>query len=299
MSSSSSSDWAVLEQLGSRLKLFMESGKVKGAFRLKIWCANGKTYETRFAVEKTAGKLSMSNGCITIEKRNKPISSIKGNRGETACFEPRLVSEETGIKTTDVLQVLNTKLKILLSGGNRIFLTDKAVIKGIRMTPFRILRGDRPFYHKYGYRNEGIDALMERLRTMKFSDLKAVIDYRTGKSFYEVLADYKYTDDELVIHTMMKIGRKVEEEDDWSYRLFDSLKDDTENPLEFTLDAESAEWKEWREKVLITGFEWEEAVMAGGRRKGHKTRRRRRHNKRERISRRQRQHSQRHQKRAH
>jgi hypothetical protein len=202
---SARSDSSILQRLRDEFVAFEASKKMKARLHLVFQTANGKTYRTTFDVEKDIPEInvsyrgtSLSNGCIKIEipmASKSRISSVIGANTETvACFEPRLTSnsrnapESTRTTTTDVLQVL--KLKLLLAhpftrAGN-ISLVDGAAIGRVHMTPFRLLRGGRPFYEKYGYVNPQIRAIMATLGSMSFGDVETrvqaeVDEYKMGR----------------------------------------------------------------------------------------------------------------------
>jgi len=63
----------------------------------------------------------------------------------------------SGYTTTDVLQILKTKIGLLFPPKEPISITDVARIGDIFISPFNIIRGGNAIYEKYGYRSEFIE----------------------------------------------------------------------------------------------------------------------------------------------
>lgn len=271
-----SNDEELLSKIASQMETFDESDAQNATLWLRIWCKNGKTHTTQFEVTKKitrpnrSGKrysyIEVSNGCIkfNIEDQSAP-SSIRKNDRDPSCFEPRLTSNTANtvnrITTTDVLQVLKTKLMIASINQLEITIADDALIDRIYITPYRILRGGEPLYSKYGYFNPGIQNAQTLLRNYTLNDLKKYIDDpNTNSTFYEritnILTNYNipYTDTDLVVETMKKIPLEIEKEENLSLDLLSTVYDEHHGGdyASYELDQTSPEWNTWKNAIVIT-----------------------------------------------
>jgi hypothetical protein len=238
-------------------------------------------------------------------------SIIRANSPSLKCFEPTLVSNRNNpdpaarYTATDVLQILKTKLQLLIPSPIPIpiELEDVATIQNVRMTPFNILRGKDPFYKKYGY-VYNLQPLMEHLPAVQWGSIKNdlyFVKQLKNKStvilkFSEVIPSItgkEYADTDLVVDIMKDISFADESKlntdtiKKYEPHLLDSmfghyhlssnilaaiLKTIHEDKLLWnyaTLDPTSVEWQRTSERLQITGFE---PVAKGGRRR--KTRKR-------------------------
>jgi hypothetical protein len=177
------------------------------------------------------GKLSSS--CIDIRDTDVvmdpnsepagPISSmIYANTPERGCFSPSLVTNKSNANaskhftSTDVLQILKTKLMLLLPIQKPIKLSDQAVIQTVAISPYNILHKKPALYEKYGYKSDKLNALRSKLETLPVSKIESAKYANTKKTMKQVLEAL--------------VGRVVES----SELLIDVLKDVTfENENEF------------------------------------------------------------------
>lgn len=317
----SDDDTPLLDEFKERCrKLYETEGRHSSArMTLAIRCQNGKQYELPMRIEiskPSNGKNefrieAVGQGCIGIryregEKDPDPLSTvIHANTEKEACFRPRLTSDPPTaaaadrILTTDVLQVVKTKLCFVLPFPlvNGISMFDMMTVQGVAMTPFRMMRGGMPYYWKYGYRNEetipfrtylmGLtmkavrqveeDILSGRVENPEFNGLPPkdwVGPFTVLKNALDVKG-IPSSDDERLTDVMANFSFEDEQ------TAFKNLSKTVLSLLETTnmfmlnthvLDPTTPEWKEWRKKVVITGVTF--FPTAEERRKKKKTRRR-------------------------
>lgn len=158
-----------------------------------IFSIDDFTFETEFQFCKCEhGDIDIYNKCISINiflkysmtHENFFESCIRKNSKQT-CFKPPLTNEllETlskssrPIKQTDILQVLSTKIKLAINGNLPLSITDIAQIKIGETPPFglfsawRITRGERSIYERYGYRSDIVEIAKENARKKTLNDL--------------------------------------------------------------------------------------------------------------------------------
>ncbi len=109
-------------------------------------------------------------------------SLIQSNSSEKECFQPTLVSRrgdapETRLTATDVLQVLATKLRLCFPNHAEPILNDLATVDMVRITPYKVLRGEKGIYEKYGYTSATLDAVKRGLTNVLWSAIRNEIDY--------------------------------------------------------------------------------------------------------------------------
>ena len=182
-SSASLEDAKVCEQLAA---LFASPPPFQRSF--KLWFQYlGRPYSTTFEIERTAAHLLVRNGCVKMEfvdKESAGLNPYKGgiwaNAPEKACFTPVLVSGNRTVASSprtssvDVLQTLKTKIATLfpMFKTHRFCITDVAEKEDVRLSPFRILRGEDGLYEKYGYRSPFITDLKKHVRGLTWADVK-------------------------------------------------------------------------------------------------------------------------------
>jgi hypothetical protein len=269
------------------------------SIELTIHVDNGrKQYTTIIQVidetdEPGINMITMINPCIEVIADD---TFIRANTPERACFEPTLESEpiETPnrITTTDVLQVLKTKLMLAYKPDAEPVLLDGAKIQGIPITTFRLLRGQRPIYEKYGYKNNKSDELQTIVEWLQNTTWGDVAKLHTGFSEYTPTFEDIYKQmkgssmpmDTPLIDVMrtVTLDMEVQTADPRSKFFFSNtllskllLKKYREkremNPnvnvntllnnsilhvyQYYTLDSKSAEWKHWSDRITITNAE--------------------------------------------
>ena len=269
-----------LEQIREYFKRFETTKKEgkNGFLHLTIEADNGNSWKTTFTLSDytledpnngTRKKgTKITNGCIHLFTYTDTSvgSMISANTKEPSCFTPRLVSEK-GITTTDVLQILKTKLTLIhpLLENKQISISDAALIKNketgkdFPITPYRIVRGQLGLYEKYGYKNEKILKMRELLKDLKIEDInndvKGDIEELSGLSKGPV------------IEAMKLINNKDDiEKDNISLKLYYYIEDEINKKFpedlyiditDYNLDEESEEWKLWSQKIVISNVEYE------------------------------------------
>ena len=120
-------------------------------------------------------------------------SELSSNSDEIKCFTPVLKSDRSNPDISkrrsqlDILVVLLNKLKLLFPERDKPPQgVDVAFIDNVRMTPFRLLRGELPFYQKYGFFSEGYTKLQEILKRTVWGDVKNedYYDTKIGSKLY-------------------------------------------------------------------------------------------------------------------
>ncbi len=164
--------------------------------------ANRDTYQTKFKTyyDDNNNSFYIKNPCIDVHKRyyeeNSAMieSKIEANSPRVGCFTPTLKTKPGEYNATDVLQVLKTKLALILRHNIRpesidypIQILDCAAKGWVRITPFKVVRGEEPLYWKYGYKTAGMEKLMAAVREAEFGTIKDYPLY--DAEYYGVHAD--------------------------------------------------------------------------------------------------------------
>lgn len=108
-------------------------------------------------------------------------SHISANSPTKQCFEPVLKSELSNANsskrytTTDVLQVLKTKLSILFPKVKEILLADAATKDAVSLSAFKFLHRQPSLYEKYGYESKIADEVKGYLETVTIASLEEPI----------------------------------------------------------------------------------------------------------------------------
>jgi hypothetical protein len=303
------------EELKTFLTQTLEVGQTSflsrtGVLSITLKLANGKTHTIKFTVlkqcidKKNTITYKIKNRCIDIS-----LNKLNGNRIRTyikanipqkedlvegICFSPLLISDPEGtpnrVTTTDVLQVLKTKLLLATKTPN-IYLTDAAQIQvsgqKFDITPYRLLRGEKPFYEKYGYFSPSIERLKTIIKDLTFGDLEKYIceycssEYRdigNLKDIFRTTFQTDYPNETPLIKIMktisiendIKIGKnKFPLEKPYSFNLFDGIIMYYEKKLlegnelyhdTYFFKEDSVEWQRIKDTVLIQDFNFTEEV---------------------------------------
>ena len=140
---------------------------------IQIGTIHKRTHTTRLhvsrATKRGGGGYTIKNACIDATEGDTHISA---NSQEKACFDPVLYSDPTATMT-DVLQVLKTRLALSVPGAPpMVSLTDAAKKDDVALTEFRLLRGGRPLYEKYGYYARTTDETIAAIAATTWGDIK-------------------------------------------------------------------------------------------------------------------------------
>ena len=272
----------------------------------------GHPFNTVFTLTNSEEVITFTNSCIKVylDRSDSELStSISKDDEDPSCFTPRLVSSGD-IKTTDVLQVLKTRLSLLfpieephtISNVMSLDIATVEDVGDISVSVNRILRGQDAYYEKYGYESARITPIKEWIRSLSWesvpSEVKDLILPRLsdpiepGAKFVEVMKEIPIEEDldeEGISLSFMIWGALVP----WG---FEEYKEDKTHLFPqgspdcvwtFTLNSESEAWKAWSQTIQFTDLVLlpdplasENKNKKGGRRKtrrkGRSTRRRRR-----------------------
>ena len=287
---------ALRERLRELDDIDLDVGKTKKIASLKITFTtptNKINYETIFRVEQQENSdgnilTYLDNNCIKLWVIDpfepgsdiEVESKIQKNDREIPCFSPRLQSYP-GVTTTDVLQILKIKLNCLIPSithPDQIKILDKAYIDGLHMTSFRLLRGDKPFYSKYGFKSSDFDEAMAYISRIISRKLKDVF-YRAPKENEEaakyngqpyftllptLLPGLVIKEEDSIINIMKLIPAGLDADYNLSKFLFFSLFPRIYE--DFWFQYNSPEWYGVKDKVIITGFELKALGQYGGKR---------------------------------
>jgi len=257
-----------------------------------------KNYTLRFTFEGTDNAIKeystnfkftysgITNKCITISYTNDNdatdvLSLIESDSNYRQCFSPKLHIEgnlPTGITQTDILQVLNTKLKFIVRApAEDIALMDSAAVKdpitkATISAPFsnwRVVRGEKPMYAKYGYYSEPFDIISKFAKDNHWSRIE-LANYK-GKTIHDLwIAVYPCVklEDRATIATVMKQmeDHQSEKSSEIVTAVFNAITNDLYNTGDyggmfsnvfrmFTLNKESLEWQKWDKLLKIVSFE--------------------------------------------
>ncbi len=283
-------------------------GKIKISFE-----SGSKKLSTVLNITIENNIYRIKNNCIDIEStipvanKNAIIKTIIArNTEERKCFTPILksnnkrVNESIRRSTTDILQVLKTKLALCIPGVKDIFLTDAAHGTSTKISDLKILRGEDGLYERYGYKSDLFNTFKDLINETKWGDIydediskielyiknlniinNSNMNNNNNSNISITLGDYilektgKTFDDDLPITEVMKeISNKDDDENDITKYIIEILLSRNEGVFlgmyDFTLDKESPEWKKWDSEFKITSFELLEEAAKGGRRKTRK-----------------------------
>ncbi len=240
-------------------------------------------YETIFTVsyDKEMDSIKLKNNCIShtidIYKSKKKVnydlhSFISSNTVDIKCFNPVLqtIEEPIRITTTDVLQTLSTKLKLILKKGGyikEIEIIDQSKINKIRLLPYRILRGLPALYEKYGYVSKELNEFREKILPNATWNYITSIDSskKVNKEYFSILEKYNKDLNRKHITDLLKNVPFEEETTGISSRILsvllmplktsnnDSNSKNDSNIIQmidgFKLNPESPKWQEWNSKL--------------------------------------------------
>jgi hypothetical protein len=262
---------------------FKPSEKYKLRFTFEGTDNKTKEYSTNFKFNYSG----ITNNCITISYKNdidatEVSSMIQSNTRSRNCFTPNLYIEGNlpkDITQTDILQVLNTKLKIILRYPDEdITLTDAAAVKDsedVRISaPFsnwRVVRGEKPIYAKYGYESEEFYIISRFARENHWRRIEDK-EYK-GKKIKDLwIAVYPCVEigyEDSIAAVMKKMGdRQSEKSSEIVMAVFKTIINELASSSHsgysrmfpnitaiFTLNKDSSEWKKWDKLLKIKSFE--------------------------------------------
>lgn len=285
----------VPKTLEENIKAFIETRQPVGSHFTLGFTFNDIAYTTVFKVSKNSSNFfSITNNCIKIEVKYPDyktshiivVKTMINKESESAkCFTPPLPIVRTeGLRnSTDILQILKTKILIACDMTN-IELIDLARISNeVYISAFNILRGRNGIYEKYGYKSDKIDNVKDKLKRLTWGEYDVYI-----KQPVKNCTGTDYPPDSYLPAIMNNInidsegnGQKCEM---LSFNLLQLLSKEITHV--YTLNEESPEWKESNSKMIFTSFAM--PPVTGGarrRRKLRKTRKKGKNNLKKRYTR--------------
>jgi hypothetical protein len=260
--------------------------KSKTSGKIKIYLESGsKKLSIVFDIIVKPPYYSIINDCIgidVIDNSYEIISYIHKNSKEIPCFTPRLESNSHNINisirrtSTDILQVLKSKLILCIPGIKNIYLMDEARINKTYISDYNILRGKDGIYEKYGYKSTLFNDIKEIIKSLKWKDINTIPFnyYYKGKSKKNItLIDYfkqldkEVNEDESIINIMKSIPFEEDDTNNITSHVISAIITLTNINIDiahsFILNTKSNEWKKWNSDLKITEFE---ILSNGGRR---------------------------------
>jgi hypothetical protein len=261
----------------------VEQNKNTESFSLKF-TFKGFEYSTTFTVsyDKDIDIIELDNGCIshTISKNRTKYflhSFMSSNTDDIACFTPRLKTIQSPIKitSTDVLQTLSTKLKIILYNGGyikEIKVIDQSEINNIPLLAYRVLRGLPALYEKYGYVSKELNEFREKiLPNATWNYITSIDSLKKVNTVKYISILEKYNKDNWRTQHITDLLKNVpfeEETTRLSSRiltvLLSSFKSNNSNNSNdfnstklvdtFILDPTSPKWQEWNSNLQFIEF---------------------------------------------
>lgn len=217
-------------------------------------------------------------------------SHIYSDKGKPyKCFTPdieKIINKNSGkaYSNTDIIQVISTKLKLSICPDNALKIIDAARVanQDSFFSLWRLLRGEKGIYEKYGYLSLKCDELREKASRTTFSGLPPYIGkiaaalfpdrYAADKSVSEFMRSVDYNeiktltnrfilgtvDKSEICHIYLK-----DEADDRDNILFNHINltslisrelISSEMPPELILDPKSEIWRYWDTKVKFINW---------------------------------------------
>jgi hypothetical protein len=223
---------------------------------------HGIPYSTVLEASLRRGNLLVENTCIEIDMHSKyPGSRIDANIHEIPCFTPRLtaIREPVKISSTDVLQTLKTKLNLLFTDD--IEICDIAQIHNVRISFFKMMRGELSLYEKYGYKHPDLAHIREKIATSTWDTIKsAFIDEHSLKDLIvveEILKQYNplmanELDTQPIMSLMRNVPFEIENKHEISRLIMNNAFHLTR--IFLRLDVGSPEWQRWNAALRFTKF---------------------------------------------
>lgn len=183
------------------LQFFDPEFKTKEAEKYKlVFSFDNYEYSTIFTFDSDG----IRNGCIKIEYDNpdyyRDISShIDSNSSNKRCFTPMLKNNlPPGVKQTDILQVLMSKLKFIYLNKDSITLIDNAhiynpetkIFSNTLLSEWRLLRDEPSIYEKYGYISPRFNMFRRNIRTIEWQSIKDYVIPRMDKTLEDIWKEF-------------------------------------------------------------------------------------------------------------
>jgi hypothetical protein len=253
-----------------KITFLYDNNIYSGIFLLELFSAE----EENGTIEKL---LSFINECsgfdyIISSKSEFTATEIRANKKDTPCFTPRL---DIASGSATVLQILSTKIRLQVPEHAPIQILNVAEKNGVRISKAKLVKGMPSIYEKYGYKSDRNKYLLEKIKTVRFSELSDTI-----RNIF-IDNDFDVADDDFIVDIMNRIENKKVPYNGYDQFLTTIVYDYLYNyileeghPLRLntlmTFDEDSEEWAHIKDTVLVLGVE---EVARGGKRK-NKTKKR-------------------------
>jgi hypothetical protein len=259
-----------------------------------IFKFNGQESSTILNIDKRYHNITVQNKCIKIgyiTTTHEFHSYLEKNSDENRCFDPPLNVRKHGNTNlhkhtmTDALQILATKIRLSMPNykNGPIQIEDVATIDGIRITPFRLLRGYDGIYEKYGYvgiydeyNNNLLKNFKDELKELKLNNITGIDNILPDFSNkLDVLQNINL--DTKVIDFFRTISFE-DEKKTYNKRygatissvIYEKIKDDMHfnddnHPLILILNKNSKKWKKMSKALTIISVEKIQSNISGNR----------------------------------
>ena len=243
---------------------FLYDNKIySGIFLLEL-----SSFEENGTIEKLLRFINECSGFdyIISSKSEFSTTEIRANKKETPCFTPRL---DIASGSATVLQILSTKIRLQVPEHAPIQILNVAEKNGVRISKAKLVKGMPSIYEKYGYKSNRNKYLLEKIKTVRFSELSDTI-----RNIF-IDNDFDVADDDLIVDIMKRIENKKVPYNGtneflttivYDY-LYNYILEETD-PLRLntlmTFHEDSEEWVDIKDTVLVLGVE---EVARGGKRK--------------------------------
>ncbi len=207
-------------------------------------------YSTNIRFVKLDNGVFIVNKCIRIHIDGENMESyIQSNIGDEPCFDPRLktIDDPVRLTSTDVLQTLSTKLKLIFSDDSK--LNDAAVVDNMRISWIRIMRGMPTLYEKYGYSSSEIDNIRKSILETTWGSLKTKWYFQKINKIAKEFNNEDITN-ETIATVMKNIPYDIDNKNKISQTLALEYVRDINFPMKLNKDNEK--WKYWDAAMIFT-----------------------------------------------
>jgi hypothetical protein len=207
-------------------------------------------YSTNLLFVKFNKSVYIGNTCIRIQIGDDNIESyIQGNIAEEPCFEPRLKTlyDPLRLTTSDVLQTLSTKLKLIFSDS--INLIDAAVVDDMRLSWIRIMRGMPTLYEKYGYSSSDIDDIRKTILETSWGSLKTKWYFQKINKIAK-----EYNNEDITNESIVTVMKNIPYNIDNKHKISQTLALEYVRDINFhmKLNKDNEKWKYWDAAMIFT-----------------------------------------------
>ena len=274
--------------------------------RLRFVVDGTYRFETIFRIEPDL----ITNKCIEYTYFSELDSKIGANAPGKDCFSPPLYDPKNrpaGVTTTDILQTLSTKLKFAILSTNSLTIHDSASLTNPAtgepfkafLSHWRVLRGEKTLYEKYGYFAKDLDDYRTLVTTTRWGQIMDYVthDGYTLKTITETKFPGIFHPDRTIAECMLGLSLEANDSYVGKLKLFKTANIIIDATLvtfifkaiyekkkihpprfELTVYSDTPTWVEWSRRLQFEAFE-PVTGMGGGSRSRRSQRRRGRQRK--------------------